>query len=69
MKKILAFLFLCMLGFGAYIGWNLYGPSVSSPEGKYFYIKTGASYDEVKLALLDKKLLKPHFGSIKFPKG
>ena len=57
MKKFLAFLFFCLLGIGAYVGWRLYGPTISSPQEKYFYIKTGASYKDVQQALLDKKII------------
>ena len=57
MKRILLALFLVAVIAGLYAAWNLFGPVVSAPEGKYFYIRTGAGYDEVKNALVDQKII------------
>jgi UPF0755 protein len=51
MKKILLIAVLLVLLVGAYVGWQLFGPTVSSPDGGYLFIKTGASYSDVKRSL------------------
>lgn len=38
----------------SFAGWKLYGPAVSTPEGEFLYIKTGATLDDVENELLDK---------------
>ena len=48
MKKKLLILFLLFLVAGLYISWKVFGPTITAPENKYFYIRTGATYDEVK---------------------
>ncbi len=49
---------LVILLAGGYIGWQIFGPTVSAPESKYFYIKTGESYEEVKQSLFDEKVVR-----------
>lgn len=49
---------LIVLLAGGYIGWQIFGPTVSAPESKYFYIKTGESYEEVKQSLFDEKVVR-----------
>jgi len=46
---------------GVYTAWNVFGPVVSAPEGRYFYIRTGSSYDAVKKQLIDKGILNKLF--------
>lgn len=61
MKKwILAFLFLLLVG-GLFLGWKFLGPATQAPEGKYFYISTGATYIEIKNELAAKKVLNGTF--------
>lgn len=57
MKKIFAGIFILTLLVGVYAAWSIFGPVVSSPEGKYFYIKTGSSYNDVKTALIKQDIL------------
>ncbi len=61
MKKIISFLFLILIIAGVYAVWNLLGPTVSAPENKYFYIKTGAGFEEVKASLIDQKIISGPF--------
>jgi len=51
MKRILLALFFVLLIAGAYSAWEIFGPNVSAPENKYFYIKTGSVYADVKTEL------------------
>ena len=57
MKKKLLILFLLSLVAGLYISWKVFGPTITAPENKYFYIRTGATYDEVKKNLRDQRIL------------
>lgn len=61
MKKILLIIFAAILLLAAYAAWSLFGPTISAPEGKYFYIHTGATYDEVKEQLNEQKIIKSVF--------
>ena len=46
--------FLLFAGFGA---WKLFGPSVKAPTDKFFYIKTGESFMEMKEELLKTNIV------------
>ena len=40
-----------MLAGIGFIGWKIFGPAANAPEKKYFYIKTGDTYQTVKSGL------------------
>jgi UPF0755 protein len=61
MKKTIGFLFLAALLVGGFAAWNIFGPHVAAPADKYFYIKTGETYDEVISSLKDQKIVKGGF--------
>ena len=42
---------------GGYAAWQIFGPTVSAPESKYFYIKTGTGYNDVRQSLIDQKII------------
>lgn len=54
--KILKYIFFALLilvGVGAYVVYDgIYKPVVVDPDGKYFYIPTGSSFDDVVSGLL-----------------
>ena len=54
---ILALLIIC----GGFIAWKVFGPTVSASEKKYFYIKTGDTYDAVKTNLINDKIISSAF--------
>jgi len=56
-KKIILSILLFVLVTGVYLGWQLFGPTVSAPDSRYFYIKTGASYETVKQDLVDQEII------------
>lgn len=56
-KKIISAILLIVIITGAYAAWQVFGPTVSAPENKYFYIKTGAVYSDVKQSLIDQKII------------
>ena len=58
MKNKLAFgILIIVLLIGAYAAWQIFGPTVSAPESKYFYIKTGTVYSDVRQSLIDQKII------------
>ncbi len=61
MKRILLIALVVLLLAGSYAAWNIFGPTVSAPEDKYFYIRTGESYGEVKKHLLEQKIISGGF--------
>ncbi len=52
-RGILLIVFLA----GGYAAWQVFGPTVSVPEGGYFYIRTGTVYSDVKQSLVDQKII------------
>ena len=60
-KKIIYGALLLILLIGGFIAWKIFGPTVSAPQGKYFYIKTGSTYSEVKTALLDQHIISSEY--------
>ncbi len=58
MKKIIiAIIVLIVLALG-FSAWKLLGPSLSSSDGEFLYIKTGSGYADVKQELISKKIIK-----------
>lgn len=57
-KKIIITIVVLLLVAAGFIGWKFMGPAVLTPGGEFFYIKTGATYADVKQELLNKKYIK-----------
>lgn len=60
-KKIIYGVLLLLLLAGGFLAWKIFGPTVSAPQGKYFYIKTGSTYPEVKTALLEQHIISSEY--------
>ena len=60
-KKIIYGTLIVLLLAGGYGAWQVFGPTVSAPEGNYLYIKTGSTYETVRAQLLDKKIIRNAF--------
>ena len=56
-KKLIFWILIIVTLTGAYAAWQVFGPTVSAPAGKYFYIKTGSVYSDVRQSLLDQKII------------
>ena len=56
-KKLIYGILLIVLLVGGYAAWQIFGPTVSAPESKYFYIKTGTVYSNVRQSLIDQKII------------
>ncbi|MBC7937430.1 MAG: endolytic transglycosylase MltG [Rhizobacter sp.] len=57
MKKILLITLVVVLIVGSWSAWKVFGPTVNAPADKFFYIKTGASYNDVKTSLADQQII------------
>ncbi len=60
-KKIIYTVIFALLAVGGFIGFKLFGPATTAPEKKYFYIKTGDTYETVKTGLFNSKIVKNDF--------
>ena len=61
MKKIIGFLFLLFFIIGGYCAWQVFGPTISAPADKFFYIKTGSSYNDVTTSLKSQSIITGNF--------
>jgi UPF0755 protein len=57
-KKIILALIVIVVFLGAFFYWKFFGSAVATPSGEFLYIKTGATYDDVRNELVRKKFLK-----------
>lgn len=57
MKKTFFFVFILVLVLVIFSSWKVFGPSVSVPKDKFFYIKTGETFDGVRKGLLSKNII------------
>ena len=57
MKKTFFFVFILILVLVIFSSWKVFGPSVSAPQDKFFYIKTGETFDGVRNELLSKDII------------
>ena len=60
-RKYFFYILILLIVSTGYVGWKLLGPTVNAPEEKYFYIRTGANYQNVKDSLLTKKIISSEF--------
>jgi UPF0755 protein len=56
MKKIIFILLASALLMAAFGAWKIFGPAVTAPAEKYFYIRTGERYDSVLHRLQEKNI-------------
>ncbi len=56
-KKIILSILAAIVLITGFAAWKFFGPTVHSPEKKFFYIATGETYEGVKADLHDKKIV------------
>ena len=54
-KRIFYVIVLLILIAGAFVAYKFFGPATTTPSGEFFYIKTGATYVDVKNELVEQK--------------
>ena len=57
MKKTLRLLLILVLVVVLFSAWKVFGPSVSAPQEKFFYIKTGETFNEMRNNLVSRKII------------
>lgn len=57
MKKIILFVLLIVILVAGFCTWKIFGPVAKQPEGKFFYVRTGSTYADVKKNLVDKEII------------
>lgn len=57
MKKTVRIVLAILILAIAISGWKFFGPAVSTTDGEFFYVKTGAVYKDVRQELISKKYL------------
>ena len=75
MKRLFALLFTVLIVIGIYSIWQIFGPTVSAPAEKFFYIKTRSTYEDVKKSLKSQQIISGDFffnkiaGQLKYPQN
>jgi UPF0755 protein len=57
MKKTLRLVLILVFILVLFAAWKVFGPSVTAPEDKFLYIKTGSTFGQVKDELLSKNII------------
>lgn len=57
-RRLLTAIFLIVLIAGSWAAWQVFGPTVSAPEKKYFFIRTGSAFEEVRQSLIEQQVIK-----------
>lgn len=57
-RKIILSLVALIIFAVSFLAWKVFGAATRLPEGKFFYIKTGESFQEMKENLVKTKILK-----------
>lgn len=57
MKKTLKIVLIILLLAGLFAAWKVFGTSVSVPQDKFLYIKTGSSFNEMREELVSKNII------------
>lgn len=61
MKKTITYIAVILVLLGGFVAWQLFGPTVSSPVSKFFYIKTGTTYEDVVKQLKSENIISNGF--------
>ena len=56
-RKTIFILVTLLIIIVSFASWKVFGPGVSSPDGKYFYVKTGSTFKEMRGELVSKKVI------------
>lgn len=57
MKKTLRILLIIVFIVAVFSAWKVFGPSVSAPEDKFLYIKSGSGFNEMRNELISQKII------------
>lgn len=57
MKKTIKIFLLIIFIVGLFAAWKVFGPSVSAPQDKFLYIRTGSSFSEMRDELIARNII------------
>ena len=57
MKKILWTIVIILLLAAGFSAWKIFGPTLHTPAGKFFYVHTGSTYDSVASSLVKDSII------------
>lgn len=57
MKRTIKIVLIIVVVVGLFAAWKVFGPSVSAPEDKFVYVKTGSSFGEMRNDLISKRII------------
>jgi UPF0755 protein len=57
MKKTLRILLIIVFIVAVFSAWKVFGPSVSAPEDKFLYIRSGSGFTDMRNELVSKKII------------
>ena len=57
-RKIIIGLFVLIVFAASFFAWKVFGPTANSPEGEFFYVKTGESFQDMKGDILKNNIIK-----------
>jgi UPF0755 protein len=60
-RRIILLVSLLLLVVAAYCAWMFFGPTIQSQDGKFFYVYTGSTYQQVKDSLKKNKIINTDF--------
>ena len=60
-KKIILGTLFVLIATAGFLGWQVFGPTVTAPAGKYLFIKTGSGYADVRESLIENKIISNSF--------
>ncbi len=62
MMKLIKYGFLLLLILvSAFLAWEIFGATLSAPKEKYFTVKTGSSFSDIRTTLIDQKIINSPF--------
>lgn len=61
LSKVLLFLFLLIILVAGFFVWQVFGPTIKNPQKKFLYVKTNASYADVKESLKKNEMMSNDF--------
>ena len=57
MKRTIRIVLVIVVIVGLFAAWKVFGPSISAPQDKFLYIKTGSGFGDMRDELISKKII------------
>ncbi len=60
-RRTFLYLFIILIAFACYASWKFFGPTIEAKNGKFFYVHTGATFEQVKDSLIKTNVITSAF--------